>query len=72
MAPRLVFVKEKIGRLGVVIKRGACSECGWVSDVRPPRLIDEIAENESAHRQFLNHDCDDFPGGPRKWNVRPT
>ena len=72
LARRLIVVVEKVH--GVPQKRGGCTECGWVSELRVGRLRNAGSSpgRDSIREEFRNHDCNNFPGGTRKWNVKPT
>src|SRR5438045_7221765 len=71
MARTLVKLVEKVR--GVPQMRGGCSECGWVSEMRKPIPLRSPAEHRKSIRtEFLEHDCNDFPGGTRRWRFKPT
>jgi len=75
MARRLIWTVEKVR--GLPHKRAACSQCAWVSEIRGIRgLIYQkqnrkgVPANATAIRfEFLNHNCEEFPGGTRRWNL---
>jgi len=68
MARRMVWVVEKIH--GIPQKRAACSQCGWISEMRHYGPKGERPTNTGAVRlEFLNHNCEEFPGGIRRWKA---
>jgi len=77
MARRMIWAVEKAR--GIPQKRAVCSQCGWVSEVRGIRgsIYQKqdrrgIPGNTGAIRpEFLNHDCEEFPAGIRKWKAKP-
>ena len=75
MARRLIWATEKTR--GAAYRRAGCSHCGWLSEVRPIRGSAYFrpeafpANWEAIRGEFRSHDCGEFPGGTRKWNVNP-
>jgi hypothetical protein len=76
MARRLIWTSEKTR--GVSYKRATCSYWGWVWEIRPIRggayFRPEAfpANKEAVGLEFRNHDCKEFPGGVRRWRLKPT
>ena len=76
MVRRLIWTVEKVR--GVPQKRAACWQCGWISEIRGIRGLTYerksrggIPANTGATRlEFLSHNCDEFPGGTRRWRIK--
>jgi len=71
MIRRLVWAVEKVH--GVPYRRAACSRCAWVSEMPFYRGSSKgQPRNTGAIRsEFETHECSEFPGGTRRWNIRP-
>jgi len=74
---RMVGAVEKVR--GIPQKRATCSQCGWVSEIRGIRGLTYSKQNRKGipgntgaiRLEFLNHNCGEFPGATRGWNIKP-